>query len=146
MVDMIDAPQVTDNFLRKLYERIKPSMSFEATTPESLLQWKVALRAKVKELLGEFPKPALLKPQLLSREEAERYIREKWVIQSEEDCWVPLYLLIPKGMRGKLPAILCAHGHGTYGKDSVAGVHFNDSDRKASISPTSPRMLLSKSW
>jgi len=134
MVETIDAPQVTDNFLRRLYERTKPSMSLEAKTPESFLQWKEALRAKVRELLEEFPKPASLKPQLLSRDEAERYVREKWIIQSEGDCWVPLYLLVPKGRRGRLPAILCAHGHGTYGKDSVAGVHFNDPDRKANIS------------
>jgi dienelactone hydrolase len=134
MVEMIDAPQITDNFLRRWYERVRPSLSFEATTPEGLLQWKEALRAKVRELLGELPQPAPLKPQLLSREEAELYMREKWIIQSEEDCWVPLYLLTPKGRRGKLPAILCAHGHGPYGKDSVAGVHFNDADRRASIS------------
>jgi dienelactone hydrolase len=134
MVEMIDAPQITDNFLRHLYRRIKPSMSFEATTPEGILRWKEDLKAKVKELLGELPQPAPLRPELLSRDEAEHYVREKWVIQSEEDCWVPLYLIIPKGKSGRLPAILCAHGHGAYGKDSVAGVHFNDPNRRASIS------------
>ncbi|MBO3799982.1 MAG: hypothetical protein FGF52_02850 [Candidatus Brockarchaeota archaeon] len=70
---------------------------------------------------------------MLSREETKKYVREKWIIRSEEDCWVPLYLLVPKNAKGKLPAILCAHGHGSYGKDSVAGVHFNDPNRKAEI-------------
>ncbi|MBO3803580.1 MAG: acetylxylan esterase [Candidatus Brockarchaeota archaeon] len=134
MAEMIDAPQLTENFIRKLYERTRPSLSFSAETPEALFEWKEKLKGKVKELLGEFPDPAPLHPQLVSVEETEKYLREKWMIQSEEDCWVPLYLLLPKGRKGKLPAILCAHGHGEYGKDSVAGVHFNDPNRKASIS------------
>ncbi|MGQ9514720.1 MAG: alpha/beta hydrolase family protein [Thermoproteota archaeon] len=134
MVETIDAPQITDNFIQKWYRKIKPSLSFQASTQESFVRWKEELISKVKELLGELPKPAPLEPQLISMEETEQYIREKWLIQSEEDCWVPLYLLVPKGHKGKLPAILCAHGHGEYGKDSVAGVHFNEPNRKASIS------------
>jgi dienelactone hydrolase len=133
LVDIVDAPQITDNFIRKLYERTRPSLSFKASTREEFLEWREKLKSKIRELLGEFPEPADLNPRLLSREEAEKYVREKWIIQSEEDCWVPLYLLIPKGFKGKLPAILCAHGHGAYGKDSVAGVHFNDPNRKAEI-------------
>lgn len=133
MVEFIDAPQVTDNFIRKLYERTKPALSFKASSKEDFLAWKKELKDKVLELLGDFPKPADLSPILLSREEAEIYTREKWLIQSEEDCWVPLYLLVPKGAGGKLPAILCAHGHGPYGKDSVAGVHFNDPSRSSDI-------------
>lgn len=133
MVDMVDAPQITDNFIRKLYGRIKPSMAFKASSESEFLKWKEELRNKIRELLGVFPEPAELSPHLLSREEADKYIREKWIIQSEEDCWVPLYLLVPKDSHGKLPAILCAHGHGPYGKDSVAGIHFNDPNRKAEI-------------
>lgn len=133
MVGVVDAPQVTDNFIRKLYERTKPSLAFNAKTKEELDVWKETLKSKVKELLGEFPEPVSLNPQLLSTEETPKFVREKWLIQSELDCWVPLYLLIPKEGKGKKPAILCAHGHGSYGKDSVAGVHFNDSDRKADI-------------
>jgi len=133
LVDIVDVPQITDNFIRKLYERTKPSLSFKASTREEFLEWKEKLKNKIRELLGEFPEPADLNPRLLSKEETDKYVREKWIIQSEEDCWVPLYLLIPKGFKGKLPAILCAHGHGVYGKDSVAGVHFNDPNRKAEI-------------
>ncbi|MCS7113322.1 MAG: alpha/beta hydrolase family protein [Nitrososphaerota archaeon] len=132
MVDIVDAPQITDNFILKLYRKVKPSMSFQANTREEFERWKAKLKAKILELLGEFPEPAPLNPQLLSSEEKEDYVREKWLIQSEEDCYIPLYLLIPKGS-GRKPAILCAHGHGPYGKDPVAGVHFDDPNRKANI-------------
>lgn len=131
MVDVLDAPQITDNFIKKLYERTKPSLAFQATTEDDFILWKETLKSKVRELLKEFPEPATLSPKLLSKEETDRYVREKWLIQSELDCLVPLYLLIPKGEGGRKPAILCAHGHGPYGKDAVAGVHFNDPDRKS---------------
>jgi cephalosporin-C deacetylase-like acetyl esterase len=133
LVEIVDAPQVTDNFIRKLYERTKPLLAFKAKTEEEFEEWKRTLKEKVKELLGEFPEPAPLSPQLLSSEETDSFIREKWLIQSEEDCYVPLYLLLPKDGKGRRPAILCAHGHGPYGKDPVAGVHFDESERKAQI-------------
>ena len=133
MVNVVDAPQITDIFLGKLYRRIKPSLAFQAETKEEFEAWKHELKSKIRELLGEFPEPAPLDPQLLSSEETEKFIREKWLIQSEPDCFVPLYLLIPKEGKGRKPAILCAHGHGPYGKDPVAGVHFNNPERKAEI-------------
>ena len=133
MVDIVDAPQNTDVFLSKLYRRIKPALSFHAETKEEFEEWKSKLKSKIKELLGEFPKPAPLDPELLSSEDADEFVREKWLIQSEQDCYVPLYLLVPKDGEKKKPAILCAHGHGPYGKDPVAGVHFNDPERKVQI-------------
>jgi len=133
MVDMVDAPQITDNFIRKLYERTRPSLTFQSTAKDDFVVWKEVLKNKVRELLGEFPEPAALDPQLLSTEETDHYIREKRLIQSEIDCWVPLYLLIPRGKAERKPAILCAHGHGPYGKDLVAGVHFNDPVRKSEM-------------
>ena len=133
MVDVVDAPQVTDNFISKLHRRMRPSLAFGAKSKDELDLWKGTLKGKVEELLGEPPEPAPLDPQLVSTEETDRFVREKWLIQSEQDCWVPLYLLVPKGGEGRKPAVLCAHGHGPYGKDPVAGVHLNDSDRKAEI-------------
>ncbi len=131
--NIVDAPQVTDNFIMKLYERTKPSLAFKAKTADELNLWKEKLKTKIRELLGELPEPAELCPRLLSTEETDRFVREKWIIQSELDCWVPLYLLVPRKGTGRRPAILCAHGHGPYGKDSVAGVHFNNPDRRSNI-------------
>ncbi|MCW4020976.1 MAG: alpha/beta hydrolase family protein [Candidatus Bathyarchaeota archaeon] len=133
MVNIVDAPQITDNFIKQLYRRTKPSLAFKAKTEDEMSIWKETLKSKIKELLGDFPEPAPLDPQLLSTEETDRFVREKWLIQSEQDCWVPLYLLRPREGKGRKPAVLCAHGHGPFGKDSVAGVHFNKADRKAEI-------------
>ncbi|OQB75182.1 MAG: Abhydrolase family protein [candidate division TA06 bacterium ADurb.Bin131] len=127
-----DAPQVIDNFIYKLYKRTKPSMAIDRVNPvngQSFEKWRDTLKSKVKELLGNFPEPAPLNPQLCSVEDFPDFTREKYLIQTEEDCWMPLYLLTPKTSEKKLPAILCCHGHGPYGKDPVAGVHFNQPER-----------------
>lgn len=127
-----DAPQIIDSFIYKLYKRTKPSMSIdllESLDVSSFEKWRDSLKAKVKELLGNFPDPAPLKPQLCSVEELPEFTREKYIIQTEQDCWMSLYLLTPKTDEKKLPAILCCHGHGPYGKDPVVGVHFNQPDR-----------------
>ena len=124
---------ITHNFIKKWYKRTKPTLAFRAKNKKEFLVWRKTLKNKIRELLGEWPKPADLKPDLYSREEKEKYIRERWVIQTEKDCFMPLYLLIPKGIKGRMPAILCCHGHGNYGKDSVAGVIFNQGDRENGI-------------
>jgi len=128
MPNKFDSPVVIDNFIEKWAGRIKPSLEFKGKTKEDVFIWKEKLIKKIKKLLGELPAPSDLKAELLSVEEKEKFIREKWIIQSEKDCFVPLYLLIPKGNKKKYPAILCCHGHGSYGKDPVAGVHNNNPD------------------
>ncbi|MEM0219627.1 MAG: hypothetical protein QW314_01465 [Thermoproteota archaeon] len=40
MVEIIDAPQITDNFIRKLYEKTKTSLAFKAKNKEDFLEWK----------------------------------------------------------------------------------------------------------
>jgi len=128
-----DSPQITDNFIEKWAESVKPSMAFNAKTRRQFLAWKERLIKKVTELLGEFPEPSKLSPQRVSTEEKEKYVREKWIIETEKNCFMPLYLLIPKVEGKKHPAILCCHGHGVYGKDAVAGAHNNNPEVIASI-------------
>lgn len=129
----IDSPQVIDNFIEKWAKRVKPLMEFKGKNKKDVIEWKNKLVNKIKELLGEFPEPSSLSPQKLSVEEKGKYIREKWIIQTEKDCWMPLYLLIPKGNRKKYPAILCCHGHGPFGKDPVAGVDNNKQEVRNEI-------------
>lgn len=128
MPNRYDAPQITDNFIEKWADGVKPKMAFNAKNGEQFLAWKDRLIKKVKELLGEFPKPSDLSPVKITTEEKENYVREKYIIQTEKDCFMPLYILIPKGNRKKYPAILCCHGHGPYGKDPIAGAHYNNSE------------------
>jgi len=126
MLNRNDGPCLTDNFIDKWGNRIKPELRFKGRTEREFFAWKEILVKKIKELLGELPSPAEMAPVRLFAEEKEKYTREKWMIQTERDCWMPLYILVPRGSKKKYPAILCCHGHGSYGKDPVAGVHNNN--------------------
>jgi len=81
------------------------------------------------ELLGKLPEKVPLEPEILEKTEFEDYIREKVVIQSQEDASVPAYVLKPKDCKNKHPAILCSHGHG-YGKSDVCGIDEGDEIRQ----------------
>ncbi|MFA5646424.1 MAG: alpha/beta hydrolase family protein [Candidatus Ratteibacteria bacterium] len=132
-----DAPQLLDNFLIRWAERTIPSMAIdhiEISSPAHFSQWRERLKKKIWELLGEFPVPSELSPTICSVETTKDFIREKIIIETEKDCFMPFYLLTPHHNPGeKLPAILCCHGHGAHGKDPIAGVTFNQSSRITEI-------------
>ena len=54
--------------------------------------------------------------------ETEKYTRQRISYASEPDDRVPAYLLIPKGLQGKAPAMLCLHQTTKIGKGEPAGL------------------------
>jgi len=70
------------------------------------------------------PNRVPLEAEVESSVEDGDLIRERVVFNSEAAMSVPCQVLRPKTMKadGSNAAILCSHGHGPYGKDSVAGV------------------------
>lgn len=112
-----------------------PSLSFKGRSKSDFEKWHSELRDKLLELLGKFPEKVPLNPDKLGEEDCGKFIREKYTITTEKHIRVPLYLLKPKNIPSekKLPAILCCHGHGPFGKDSVAGVTFNQLEREKDI-------------
>lgn len=128
-----DGKFITNHFIKK-WAHTPRQLPFDATSPAEYTRWQQSLKAKIKSFLLEFPEPAPLEPEFYGKEVCEKFSREKWLIQTERDCWMPLYLLIPHECRQPAAAILCCHGHGHFGKDPVAGVHLNDPARMADIS------------
>lgn len=58
-----------------------------------------------------------------SRTENEKYSREKLKIEVEEGDSLLAWLLVPKGLKGRVPGILAIHQtNGKHGKDEVAGI------------------------
>jgi len=127
------------NFSMKAYwdnlaKNWKPLLTFEGETYEDWANWNKHASSKLLELLGEFPKKVDLKPEIEWSVEDGDLIRERIIINSEENMSVPFYLLKPKGMKSnkRNAAILCSHGHGKFGKDPVAGVRSSEG-READI-------------
>ncbi|MBI3972520.1 MAG: dienelactone hydrolase family protein [Chloroflexi bacterium] len=99
-------------------------MLFVGETPAELAAWQTRFRATVTRLLGEMPERVA--PGLTVEEEVDcgSYVRHRVRYQTEQDVWVPAYLLVSKGVSRErpVPGVLCLHGHGDFGKDSVVGI------------------------
>ena len=84
--------------------------------PSSREAWEVKrkeVRAQLWELLGKLPpRPKVPKVETLSREDRGDYVVEKFQFDNGAGAAVPGYLLLPKNVSGKAPAILYCHWHG----------------------------------
>lgn len=102
----------------------RPQMTFDGNNKEYFEKWKEEAYNKFCELLGIFPEKVELDAEVESIVEDGDLIRERVVFNTEEFMSVPCQILYPKKMKkdGKNAAIICSHGHGSYGKDPVAGV------------------------
>jgi dienelactone hydrolase len=84
--------------------------------PASRAAWegqRKQVRAQLGELLGKLPpRPRLPKVEVLSTEDRGDYVVEKFQFDNGAGATVPGYLLRPKNLPGKAPAILYCHWHG----------------------------------
>ncbi len=94
-----------------------------------LAEWKarkIFLQKQIINLIGGFPqKKTPLHPRILERTNEGSYFREKIIYETEPGEEVPAYLLIPKKLKSKTPAIFVHHQHGAQfhlGKCEVVGL------------------------
>jgi len=82
--------------------------------PASLDDWQKqrgAIRARMLKAWGGFPdKPCPLNPQVLGKLERDGYRIEKVIFQTMPGVWMTGNAYVPD-RPGKLPAVLCVHGH-----------------------------------
>jgi dienelactone hydrolase len=72
-----------------------------------------AIRAQLWKLLGKLPRrPTIPRVKSLTREDRGEYVFEKFEFDNEAGAVVPGYLLLPKGVSGKVPGLLYCHWHG----------------------------------
>jgi dipeptidyl aminopeptidase/acylaminoacyl peptidase len=102
----------------------------EFHVPSSKASWdrqRKQVRAQLWELLGQLPpRPKRLAVQTLKREDRGDYSLEKFQFDNGAGATVPGYLLLPKNVSGKSPAILYCHWHGgqyDIGKEEVFGTN-----------------------
>jgi pimeloyl-ACP methyl ester carboxylesterase len=121
-------PLAFEDDIAQRLDEARPSMLFEGLTPEELEGWQRRFRTKLRRLIaGQFgvrPARALLRLEWEREVDCGAYVRRRLRYQTEEGVWVPAYLLVPTSLASgeRAPALLCLHGHGRFGKDSVAGI------------------------
>ena len=111
--------------------RLKPlkhlNSYFPFKVPSTLAKWKKRqqqLRKQILVSMGLWPRPAQtpLKPVIHGKVQRDGFTVEKVYFQSYPDHFVTGLLFRPTGKKGKLPAVLCPHGHGGRLQDHGAGI------------------------
>lgn len=92
--------------------------------PSTIASWeseRIKIRETLEDLLGPVPsRPAQPEVKMLYKKQMNGYTLEKFLINNEVDSWIPCYLAIPDGIKGKVPVILAMHGHGS-SKENIFG-------------------------
>jgi dienelactone hydrolase len=106
-------------------------MPFLAKSAAHARAWQKHARAALVACLGFLDTPKVApRPRTIERVDRGRYVRHKIVIRTSEKSELPLYLLVPKNIRGDRPAVLALHGHG-YGAKDIVGLWEDGSERES---------------
>ncbi|MCE5341324.1 MAG: S9 family peptidase [Planctomycetaceae bacterium] len=109
-------------FKRKVSE-ISPKYRFKGKTQQDFKLWKTKLLDELKKKLGPMPQPVGLNPEIIHEVKADGLLKRRILIDLEKNMSAVILLYVPQNAFQKpAPAILCCHGHGNYGKDSVMGI------------------------
>lgn len=113
---------MVEPYLQQLFQRTARKGGYKASSPAVHNRWARGLRSKLRELTGmDTMTPVAAKPALTHSVQEKGYTRHRMEIQTEHGVVMPFYVLTPDG-HGPFPAVICAHGHQSGGKESVAGI------------------------
>ena len=110
-------------YLSRMFDKKARKLRFQGKTIDEFQAWKQETAVKLKEIIGlDQMESSSLEPRMLETEQMDGYRREKWLIQTEPDVWMPFYILIPDGIAAgeSRPVMIAPHGHGSAGKYSPA--------------------------
>jgi hypothetical protein len=123
----------------RLAQEHKPDFHFAGKNKKDFGIWKSVALPEVIKTLGAFPENVPLNPELLVEWEHDSLIKQRWMIDVGRHISAVFQINRPaKRPNGKkLPAILCWHGHGKFGKEPVMGNDSSD-DLKTAIRNHNP--------
>jgi dienelactone hydrolase len=102
-----------------------PTLSFLNGRFHDAAAWRKVARARLLELLHYSPKKCDPKPELLERVDMGDHFRERIRFNTTPDIRVPAFVLVPKNLRGRAPAIVNLHDHGGFylwGKEKLVAL------------------------
>ncbi len=111
----------------RLAEEHVPRFRFRGKTPADFAAWKQAALPPVKATLGAFPERVPLNPELQAEWTHDGLLKQRWILDVSKHISAVVQVNFPPAARsgGKLPAILCWHGHFPGGKETVMGNDFS---------------------
>lgn len=114
-------PVIVDQDVKRALRHAPLTMLFKGETKEDFGSWQQDFRSRLNDLLGASQPPTEWEVVEEARDELTDHLRLQLLLQADNTPSVPVYLLIPKDLKSKSPAVLCIHGHGNFGNDPVAG-------------------------
>ncbi len=113
----------------------QPTNAYSPEKFSSVAQWQSETLPKVVATVGDFPGRVPANPEMIVEWEHDGLRKQRWIIDVGKHISASFLVNIPLDASpdDKLPAILCWHGHGPFGKEPVMG---NDSspDLRTAIS------------
>ncbi|MGQ9573911.1 MAG: alpha/beta hydrolase [Thermoguttaceae bacterium] len=103
-------------------------------TPQHWQKRREHILANMQLVMGPLPEPSRKVPldvQVVEAVDLARLVRKNITFAAEQGDRVPAYLLIPKGLSGRAPAMLCLHQTVAIGKDEPVGLGANPELRYA---------------
>ncbi len=108
------------------YREVTPRLAFRA---QEIPAWKVLARAGLRRLLGPMPAERVpLQPEYGPARSRPGYTRTPVTFATRPDLAAFGYLLVPEGLKGPAPAVVCLPGHGR-GAEDLVGIAEGGSDR-----------------
>ncbi len=104
-------PLAFDRFLRQHAKALRA----DDKAPASKKEWesrRESLRHKMLDAMGPMPeKPCELQPKIVKTLKRDGYRIENIIFQSRPEVRVTANAYVPTNVKGKVPAVLCVHGH-----------------------------------
>ncbi len=115
--------------LEMLATATPPRYRFTAETRKAAVAWQSECRPALAATVGFLDTPAV-PPRPLLIEEVDRgwFVRRKVLISTGPHAKLPVYLLLPKKPKGRLPVVLAYAGHG-YGVKDIVGLWEDGEER-----------------
>jgi len=121
--------------LWNMYKPENAPFRFKAKTESEARQWQKKTRAALSKVLGcDLICPAALKADLLDTVDKGDYSRIKLLLRTTNHSLMPVYMLVPKGLKVPAKTILAFHGHG-YGVKDIIGMWEDGTERSEPDGP-----------
>jgi hypothetical protein len=99
----------------------RPRYRFAGTTRTAFDQWHAELHPQVIATLGRMPTKVPLNPETQCEITEDGLLKQSVVLDVEDGLSVTAFVFRPQHFTGKLPAIICCHGHTPHARRDIMG-------------------------